>query len=198
MDMELPVEELESDLGILTSSIDGTRFNYLLARVKLATIQGKLHDLLYSKRARQLTELQRQQGIARVNTMLLAWRDSIPGELLMPEGLHQRFGKASIHLMANMLNRHLECLLRLYSIFSFDEAWLDRARSYLSPEVIQINEHQVDSKVVHDALSPLPSGWEQCVQACRCSLQLMNWGQETEYSLWSDFPHPKRLSNVPI
>ncbi|CAG9942304.1 unnamed protein product [Clonostachys rosea f. rosea IK726] len=181
MDLEFP-EDSEDGLGIVTSKIDGLRFNYLRARVELANIQGKIHDLLYSKRARKLSEDQKLHSISRIDDMLRTWRESIPDGLLTADGLRRRLNDGAFQLMTNLLNRHLECIFRLHSMYSFELAWLNRVRCYLSPCVIELRD-DMDSEVVHCNLAPLPIGWEECVKYCRLCLELLAMGKETEHAM---------------
>ncbi|KAH6871637.1 hypothetical protein B0T10DRAFT_590847, partial [Thelonectria olida] len=184
LDLNPPPEDVEDGTGFVTSSTDSVRFNYFRARVDLAVIQGKAHDILYSRRAQKLSREQRLQNISRVEQMLLTWRTGIPAELLTAEGLYRRLSPIPIHLMMNMYNRHLECLFRIHSIFSFDQDWLNRVRCYLSPMVIELREDEVDGEVIHSGLTPLPRGWTECVEYCRLSLEILTSGKQTEYSIW--------------
>ncbi|KAF7549348.1 hypothetical protein G7Z17_g6439 [Cylindrodendrum hubeiense] len=183
-DIELPDIDAEDDMGIFTSKISSIRFNYLRARVQLAFVQRKANDILYSKRAHKLTVEQRVQNISSVEQMLFNWRNKIPVELLSADGLSHMISQLPIHLMTSMYNRHLECLFRIHSIFSFDEAWINRVSCYFSPAVIEMREHEVDGELVHSNLTPLPNGWPECVKYCRLSLELSTLGKETEYSQW--------------
>ncbi|VUC37382.1 unnamed protein product [Clonostachys rosea] len=180
-DLEFP-EASEDGLGMVTSKIDGLRFNYLRARVELAHIQGKVHDLLYSKRARKLSEDQRLQNISRIDDMLRTWRESVPDGLLTADGLRRRLNDGDIQIMTNLLNRHLECIFRLHSMYSFETAWLNRVRCYLSPCVIELRD-DMDGELVHCNLAPLPGEWEECVRYCRLSLELLGMGKETEHAM---------------
>ncbi|KAK7402889.1 hypothetical protein QQX98_011374 [Neonectria punicea] len=68
-DIEIPEEDPEDGIGIFYSPQGNVRFNYFRTRVQLAFIQGKAHDILYSRRAQNLTQ-QRLANIARLKTML--------------------------------------------------------------------------------------------------------------------------------
>ncbi|RSM05394.1 hypothetical protein CDV31_009632 [Fusarium ambrosium] len=74
--------------------------------------------------------------------------------------------------------------IRIHGIFAFDEAWINRVRGYLSPEVIKLGEDGIDGKVDHSNMPPLPDKWIEDVQYCRLGLELSAFGHETEYSVW--------------
>ncbi|RSL98266.1 hypothetical protein CEP52_010423 [Fusarium oligoseptatum] len=183
-DQELPEQHAPDGAGILTSDIDNIRFNYLRARAELAVIQGRIHNLLYGRTRHRLNEEQRAASLSRIELMLANWRDAIPTELLHSEGLFKRFSRMPVQLMMNMYNRYLECLYRIHGIFAFDEAWINRVRGYLSPEVIKLGEDGIDGKVDHSNMPPLPDKWIEDVQYCRLGLELSAFGHETEYSVW--------------
>ncbi|KAJ4229171.1 hypothetical protein NW759_003893 [Fusarium solani] len=183
-DLELPEQDAQDRIGILTSDTDHVQFNYLRARAELAVIQGKVHNLLYSRTAHRLNEEQRSETLSRIEKMLSNWRNAIPAELMHSNGLFKRFSRMPIQLMMNMYNRHLECLYRIHGIFAFDEAWISRIRSYLSATVIELGEDGIDGEVNHSEIAPLPGEWAECVQHCRLGLELSAFGRETEYSVW--------------
>ncbi|KAM5349476.1 hypothetical protein ACJ41O_005981 [Fusarium nematophilum] len=183
-DLELPEQDVEDRMGILTSDTDHVQFNYLRARAKLAVIQGKVHNLLYSRTVHRLNEVQRSETLYGIQNMLSNWRDAIPAELMHSDGLFKRFSRMPIQLMMNMYNRHLECLYRIHGVFAFDEAWISRVRGYMSPTVIELTEDGIDGEVKHSEIIPLPGEWTECVRHCRLGLELSAFARETEYSVW--------------
>ncbi|KFH46096.1 putative transcriptional regulatory protein-like protein [Hapsidospora chrysogenum ATCC 11550] len=182
-DLELPEQDDQDGIGILTSDTDHVQFDYLRARAELAVIQGKVHNLLYSRTAHRLNKEQRSETLSRIERMLSDWRNGIPAELMHSDGLFRRFSRMPIQLMMNMYNRHLECLYRINGVFAFDEAWISRVRSYLSATVIELGEDGIDGEVNHSEIAPLPGEWAQCVQHCRLGFELSAFGRETEYSV---------------
>ncbi|KAI0968433.1 fungal-specific transcription factor domain-containing protein [Xylaria arbuscula] len=180
-DLELPGLDDKDHLGILTSSIGGISINYMRKRVELAHIQGKVHDILYSRRSHYLTQDQRLNNISRVEKMLVEWRNKLPAELLRSGGLLECFSGTPAFLMMDMYNRHLECLFRIHSIFSFDDSWMRRTHCYFLPTVIELGEDEVDGELVNLGLSPLPEAWADCVENCRLCLELATSDKFTEY-----------------
>ncbi|KAH7152592.1 fungal-specific transcription factor domain-containing protein, partial [Dactylonectria macrodidyma] len=183
-DLELPEADPQDRIGILTSNIGHFKFNYFRARAELAVIQGKVHNLLYSRTAQRLSEEQRSEALSRVKQMICDWRNTIPTELMDSDALLKRFSRMAVQLMMNMYNRHLECVYRVHGIFAFDEAWIHRVRGYLSSSVIELRDGEINSELNHTEIAPLPGEWEACVQHCRLGLELSAFGKETEYSVW--------------
>lgn len=171
-------------MGIMVSDLGGVRFNYLRARAELAVIQGRVHNLLYSRTAQRLSPEQRSETRFHIEILLSNWRSSIPQALMTSDGIFRRLSHTPIHLMMNMYNRHLECLYRIHGVFAFDETWIDRVRCYLSPSCIEISDDGMDGEINHREISPLPDDWSNCVQHSRLGLELSAFGRETEYSVW--------------
>ncbi|KAF5618608.1 Alkylated DNA repair alkB like 8 [Fusarium sp. NRRL 52700] len=68
----------EEDGGILFNKDTSLRFEIFKFRARLATIQGKIFDLVYSVRAEKLSFDQRETVADRLEDMLEKWVDSIP------------------------------------------------------------------------------------------------------------------------
>lgn len=184
-DLELPEEENAVGPGGWNSDNTSIRFNYLRARCELAVIQGKVNDVLYSRRAHKLSHEQRLQHVLHIDRMLSDWRTAIAPELLQDaDTLHRQFPTLPTDLMTNMYNRHMESLFRIHSIYSFDQDWIDRVRCYLSPVTIELGDDEIDGEIKRTDLAPLPTGWGVFVKYCRSCLQSLVSGHETEYSIW--------------
>ncbi|KAH6886324.1 fungal-specific transcription factor domain-containing protein [Thelonectria olida] len=182
-DLDMPEKDPEDGIGILWSAKANARFNFLRARVQLAFIQGKAHDIMYSQRAQTLTPQQRQTQIARIERMLYDWQKHIPDEFQRTENVTQ-LPPMSAQFMMNIFFRHVEVLFRIHSIFSFDITWISRVTRYLSPAVIELGDGETDGEVVRSELTPLPAGWSECVQYCRRCLPLSCLSHQTDYSVW--------------
>ncbi|KAJ4328872.1 hypothetical protein N0V84_000660 [Fusarium piperis] len=183
-DLDLPPLDPEDGLGVITSDTDSVQLNFLRARVQLAFIQGKTNDLIYSQKGRKLTHEQRSNNIIRIEERMTAWLKSIPKELQTAEGIKQRLSPMPMLLMLNMFYRHFECLIQLHSIFSFDDVWIDRVNSYLSPAVIEVKDDEPDGELVRASLAPLPPGWTGCVGGARLCLELITMGRQSDFTLW--------------
>lgn len=153
------------------------RFNVMHARVELAFIQGKAFEALYSKRAEDTTQDQTQAQLSRIEQMLSIWRDSIPTEILQGIGL----SKTGLRMLAHISIRHLECLVKLQTLFFADDYWVDRYKTYLYPSVIEIRDNGPDLELVRSQLSPLPSGWNQCVDLSRRCLRLLGPDRQIDH-----------------
>ncbi|KAF4980496.1 hypothetical protein FZEAL_3507 [Fusarium zealandicum] len=183
-DLDLPAANPEDDLGVIRSTADTAQLCYLRARAQLACIQGRVHDVLYSQRTKTLTQEQKSTAVSRIEMELEEWRREIPAELQDTDKMRQRLSPVAVQLMMTMLYRHFECLVQIRSIFSFDDAWIDRVNRYLSPAVIEINDDEQDGEVRRSSLTPLPRGWSECVERSRLCVELLTMKQQTEHTLW--------------
>ncbi|KAF5580170.1 transcriptional activator Mut3p [Fusarium pseudoanthophilum] len=182
-DMDLPEANPEENLGIITSSTDSIRFNYLRSCAKFAFIQGKAHDLLYSQKSHTLTPERKARSIALIEELLKEWVDEIPPELRTTEGIDEKLSPLARDMMTNLWSRHIETRIKVHSIFTFEDTWINRVRRYLSPTVIDISD-DVDGEVKRADLTPLPAGWDECVGNARVCLELTSSTKLTEYILW--------------
>lgn len=177
--MDLP----ESNLGLITSSTDSVHFNFLRTKVRFAYIQGKAYDLLYRQGSKNLAQEKKNIMILRIEEMLADWVKEIPVELHTAEGIRQRLSPAASDLMMNLWFHHAECRIKIRSIFTFEDAWVNRVKRYLTPAVIDLSDG-VDRVVRRGDIPPLPSGWNECVGYARVCLQLLMKRKATEYILW--------------
>ncbi|KAM0551384.1 hypothetical protein ACHAPJ_008493 [Fusarium lateritium] len=184
MDMDCLDPDPEDDLGVISSPISNIQFNYLRTRAQLAYIQGKAHDLLYSQRSQKLTQDQRTTAITRIEGMLAEWVKGIPVELHDAESIKQLLSPMAVNILMTMWYRHVECRIKIQSIFTFEDEWITRVSRYLSPAVIEINDDEADGEVRRASLTPLPSGWTECAQYSRLCLGLLIARRPTEYILW--------------
>ncbi|KAF4451506.1 hypothetical protein F53441_5515 [Fusarium austroafricanum] len=182
-DIDLPEAVPEDNLGVISSSTDHIRFNYLRSCAQLAYIQGKAHDLLYSQKAQKLTQEQKTNSITRIEELLSEWMNEIPVELRTADGMEKRLSPITKDMMMSLWARHLETRIKIQSIFTFDDTWFNRVRLYLSPAVIGISD-DVDGEVRRADLTPLPSAWAECVGYSRVCLELLISRQLTEYRIW--------------
>ncbi|KAF5609924.1 transcriptional activator Mut3p [Fusarium subglutinans] len=183
--MDLPELNPEENLGIITSSTDTIRFNCLRSCAKFAFIQGKAYDLLYSQKSHTLTPEGKARSIALIEELLKDWVDEIPPELRTREGIDKRLSVSLLarDMMTNLWSRHIETRIKIHSIFTFEDTWINRVRRYLSPAVIDISD-DVDGEVKRADLTPLPAGWDECVGNARVCLELISSSKLTEYILW--------------
>ncbi|KAF5677361.1 omega-6 fatty acid desaturase (delta-12 desaturase) [Fusarium heterosporum] len=179
--MDLPETDPEDNLGVISSSTDNVHFNYLCMTARLACIQGKAHDLLYSQRSQKLTQEQRTNAIVRIEDTLKEWAREIPAELHTAEDIDKRLSPIARDLMMTLWFRHAECRVKVRSIFTLEDAWITRVRRYLTPAVIDVGDEAV---VRRENFPPLPPGWDECVEYSRICMELIIKKQPTEYMLW--------------
>jgi len=184
--MDLPDPSPQTNLGIITSSIDSIRFNYLRVKARLAYIHGKVYNLLYSPRSKALTQAQKNKTMIRIEEMLAEWVQEIPTELHTAEGIRLRLSPVASDLMMNLWFHHAECRIKIRSIFTFEDSWVNRVKLYLIPSVVDVVDvgDGVDGVVRRGDIPPLPSGWNDCVRYARVCLELLLKRKPTEYILW--------------
>lgn len=68
--------------------------------------------------------------------------------------------------------RQFECLVRIHSVFTFDEVWVQRVKTYLSLDVTELD---------NDGQTPLPKAWQECVTLARLCLEILLKKRPTEY-----------------
>ncbi|UZP45344.1 hypothetical protein NXS19_013156 [Fusarium pseudograminearum] len=170
-DIELPDLNPENNLGVMVSSTDSVRFNYLRVKAQFAYIQGKVYDLLYSQKSTTLTQDQKYNMILRIEEMLAEWVQEIPVELHTAQGIRERLSPAATDLMMNLWFHHAECRIKIHSIFTFEDAWVNRVRLYLSPAVIGMS-NDIDGEVRRGDIPPCrldgmnALGMAECVWSC--------------------------------
>ncbi|KAG5816534.1 hypothetical protein H9Q74_000856 [Fusarium xylarioides] len=167
-DIDLLEANPEENLGVITSSTDRIRSNYLRSCAKFAFIQGKAHDLLYSQKSHSPTAERKARSITLIEELLKEWVDEIPFELRTTEGIDKTLSPLARDMMTNLWSRHIETRIKIHSIFTFEDTWINRVRRYLSPAVIDISD-DVDGEVKRADLTPLPAGWDECVGYARAS-----------------------------
>ncbi|KAJ4118751.1 hypothetical protein NW768_010812 [Fusarium equiseti] len=107
-DMDLPDSNPETNLGMIISSIDSIRFNYIRVKARLAYIHGKVYNLLYSPVSRTLTQEEKNNTIIRIEKILAEWVQEMPTELHTAEGIRLRLSPAASDLMMNLWFHHAE------------------------------------------------------------------------------------------
>ncbi|GAB1208212.1 hypothetical protein APSETT445_006953 [Aspergillus pseudonomiae] len=86
IDVELPSslpttnDDNDNTAGIVITADGNTRLNYFLARIKLANIEGRVYDTLYSTRAMNRSLEERRHAKDSIVSALDEWRASIPPE----------------------------------------------------------------------------------------------------------------------
>ncbi|KAF5608222.1 uncharacterized protein FSUBG_4758 [Fusarium subglutinans] len=134
-DIGSSVTEISYDHGgILHNEDKSLHFKILQFRAELATIQGKIFDLVYSVRASQLSFDQRETVADRLDEMLEKWVESIPvpfrGDTL------PGFGQKQLRLIKQLHVTYYHCIFsvrqatlcnRKYSIAAIELPWFSHS-----------------------------------------------------------------------
>ncbi|KAK8120744.1 hypothetical protein PG999_004864 [Apiospora kogelbergensis] len=134
IDLDLPGATssvpLENMFGI-TEDENGRplSFQYLRARVQLAFVEGQIYDNLYSARSLRETPGQRREQVARLDTLLNAWRRSSlpPSHRSQDDRLQLVAADAPggpSNLAASLHHTYLLCLFSLHGLYSWESVWV--------------------------------------------------------------------------
>ncbi|KAK7932366.1 hypothetical protein PG985_003078 [Apiospora marii] len=146
-------------------------FHYLRARVQLAFIQGQIYDKLYSARSLKETPEKRRQQVARLDTLLDAWRRSSLPPAPAP-AVHQEGAEDNHDGLAATLNHtHLFCLFTLHGLYSQDSVWVQNI-DVLGRTALEDFSNK-SGRCMHSLQPPIPDAWNKCVLASRCSVELI-------------------------
>ncbi|KAL0930170.1 nadh oxidase [Colletotrichum truncatum] len=184
VDIDLPLPEQQpEDLAGMMYAKNGCKFNYFRARVELSHISGKVYDQLYSTRARKVSAQDRQQRVARLETMLENWRRNIPSEFQL-DSLLRCVDELSIVHMSLLYHGFFTAMVMAHGIYSHDADWVKRISSYSRATI-----HHLDATPIaacSGANPPLPVGWAKCVELSRSCMNLFVKSPKTDCSIWSN------------
>ncbi|SCV27200.1 uncharacterized protein FFB14_01436 [Fusarium fujikuroi] len=163
-DIASTVEEISYRHGGILHDINkSSHFEILKYRAKLATIQGKIVDLVYSVRASKLSFDQQETVADRffLDEMLEEWVESIPepyrGDTLSDFGhMHQRFFK-------QLRVTYYHCIFSIRQVTLRNKEWVRR--------LLRFGE----ARKGDDTDTPLlPSNWSGLVTAAQKCLDIVN------------------------
>lgn len=183
IDLDLPSGAPEDGVGDIYSLDGRVRINYLRLRVRLAHIQGRVYDLLYSTRSAKASEQQRQHWVLRLSHQLESWRLAIPAEMQLGSVVGS-MGRVELFLMSSLHCAYLSSMVMVHGIWSSRAGWIKRLSNY-SIELIQQSRMGCDT---HGCLGgqnpPLPSAWAYCVQVSRECLAMASMIPQSDCNIW--------------
>lgn len=160
--IELPCTEPLDEAG-LVPGIDGCfRFNFLLARVKLAHIQGEVYEIMYSTRAQTMDSYERLENMARLRLMLDDWLSWVPPQF-RPNAILQSSDSSLCRAFGILYSSHLACRTLVCQAHIMESAWLQRLQDFG-------RESAQGGVVVPIPL--LPQGWKELVCESREYMRL--------------------------
>lgn len=132
-DVELPSIDIPTDgVGVITSQ-DGTeKFNLFHYRVRLALLQGSLHDVIHSVKARGMSQERKKGASTRLGLQLWQWQRSIP-EAFRSDKLASWANNSTGGLPRGLLALHLNfylCFLMAHRLHIRDPDLLRRLKEF--------------------------------------------------------------------
>ncbi|KAF5557183.1 Alkylated DNA repair alkB like 8 [Fusarium phyllophilum] len=161
-DIASSVTEISYDEGgILRSEDKSKHFEILRFRAELATIQGKIFDLVYSVRASELSSDQRETVADRLDEMLEEWVESIP-EAYRGDTL-SGFGYVQLRFFKQLRVTYYHCIFSIRQATLRNMEWVKR--------LLKLGE----ARNGDDTDAPLlPSNWSGLVTAARRCLDIVS------------------------
>ncbi|KAK9250350.1 fungal-specific transcription factor domain-containing protein [Lipomyces tetrasporus] len=179
IDLDLPLEEPQDGAGNIYSK-DGSRANFFRLRLRLAHIQGRVYNLLFSTQAAKITDQERRARIALLHHQLERWRLALPSDLQV-DVVTELANRTALIWLCMMHFSYLGCLVMIHGIWSHDAQWRERLTA--------IPAHSRGTSEAEDAsrLSPpLPRGWRNCVQMSRHCMAMMTQMPLSDCSVWAN------------
>ncbi|KAF4952967.1 hypothetical protein FSARC_12506 [Fusarium sarcochroum] len=180
-DIGLDVDDIacEDGLGILLLDDEQVRVDILKLRIRLATIQGKVYDLIYSVRASKLSLNQKQAANDRLQRMLEDWYNSLPDSFKADEvsALETNFRRHCISLHIT----YYQCLFATRKASIRNSEWIKRLTEF--SDTLEHGEHTSNAA---QSATLLPSNWSTLVEAARSCLAMLDLIEPFDTALrWS-------------
>jgi hypothetical protein len=145
----------------------GIDFNYLLARIKLAQLQGKSYDLVHSVRASRFNPNQKQAATERLNQMLSEWYGSLPEQTNL-----RNFLQLDKRIQRHCISLHIsyyQCLFIAHQTHARNGSWHQRLINFSD----SIAHKEADIATNLETTQPiLPLNWTRLLDASREFLSL--------------------------
>ncbi|KAK0669856.1 fungal-specific transcription factor domain-containing protein [Cercophora samala] len=183
IDQDLPVSHPADGVGDIYTADGLVRVNYFRLRVRLAHIQGRTYDMLYSTRSTKISMAERQARVIRLTYLLENWRSNIPAEMV-PDALNSRLGRMERILMSALYGSFVGCMVMVHGIWSQQAAWMKiiSDRSLMALQLGRTDER----KSCINQQPPLPSAWKRCVQLSREFSRALMQLPESDVNIWAN------------
>lgn len=191
-DVEPPGPSIPEDgVGVLISP-DGTqKINIFHYRVKLALIQGSLHDTVHSVRARSMCAKKAKAASERLGAALWEWRGSLPD--VFQHNKLRSWAKEGGGVPRMLLQLHLTymmCFFMSFRLHTRDPGWLRQLLEFsdqYAPGNIQLHEQGKDSDASFRGAAKitvmLPDHWKMFPDAAREALDLVRMVDDADTAL---------------
>ena len=181
IDVELPSslptsnDDNDNTAGIVVTADGNSRMNYFLARVKLANIEGRVYDSLYSTRAVNRSLEERSNARESIVSALDEWRASIPPEFsasIVTTSIRNKPTNGGFFCVLHSTS--LQCMAFVYRAHAWDGQWVSGVRDH--SRGIQIMQ--------------LPAAWKTIVHQARNYMLLFReiWSEDAWFR-WSVVPY---------
>lgn len=129
----LPTTDDDNDntAGIVVTANGKARMNYFLARVKLANIEGRIYDCLYSTRAANRSLEERDSARESIINALDEWRASIPSEFgasIITSSIRNKPENSGFFCVLHSTSLH--CMTLVNRAHAWDRQWVSGVRNY--------------------------------------------------------------------
>lgn len=199
-DVEPPSIDIPDDgVGVITSQ-DGTeKLNLFHYRVQLALIQGSIHDLVHSVRARGMPSEKRKAASARLGLQLWQWRCSIP-EAFHYDKLVSWARNSTKGVPRGLLSMHLTfflCFFMAHRLHIRDAEWVKNLTEFSDQFTRERQQRDtVSNRQDIGARSPgkrediIPDHWYNFIEAARTVVGLVDLIDPADSALlWYVFSH---------
>ncbi|KAL2831003.1 fungal-specific transcription factor domain-containing protein [Aspergillus pseudoustus] len=162
LDIDLPSVEPEDGAGLAFAADSSLSFNFFRARVQLASIQGRVYEILYSVRAQTLNVDQRNDNLAALGGMLDDWASQIPSHF-RPNAVLQSCDPDLFRTFGILYSTHLSCRALICRAHAMETRWLQSLQDF--------GAKALQRRMIEPVLL-LPQGWQVLVNECREYMRL--------------------------
>lgn len=179
-DVDPPTPTIPDDgVGVL-ATLDGTqKINLFHYRVRLALIQGALHDTMHSVRARSMDPAKRRLASEKLGCALWEWRCSLP-EIFRHEKLETWEGGVPRVLLQLHLT-YMLCFFMSFRLHVRDAEWMEQLTAF--SDQFAPGERNETGNTGGGTECMLPNHWGTFVEAARASIAMAKLIDEADSAL---------------
>ncbi|KAK4205555.1 fungal-specific transcription factor domain-containing protein [Triangularia verruculosa] len=183
IDQDLPSSNPTDGVGDIYTTDGLVRVNYFRLRVRLAHIQGRAYDMLYSTRSTKISMAERQMRVIRLTYLLENWRSSIPPQML-PDAVTSQLGRTDRLLMLTLYGSFVGCMVMVHGVWSQQAAWM---KIVSDRSLMALQDSRTDERLACiNQQPPLPSAWKRCVQISREFSRSLMQQPESDINIWAN------------
>ncbi|KAB8259451.1 fungal-specific transcription factor domain-containing protein [Aspergillus pseudonomiae] len=200
IDVELPSslpttnDDNDNTAGIVITADGNTRLNYFLARIKLANIEGRVYDTLYSTRAVNRSLEERRHAKDSIVSALDEWRASIPPEFsanMVTSSTRNKPVHSGFFCVLHATS--LQCMALVSRAHAWDGQWVSGLRSHSrGVQILQLPPAW--ETIVHQARNYMllfreissRDAWFRWMTSCPYTTAMVLLTANTLYNSWHD------------